>query len=293
MDLRQSANLPVGTMGALPNELTIQVFSSLNTKDLLHVSQTCKHWNYLSEDDFLWKPLYKARWNKPQATGARRVKKKQGKETDQEEIRGWRSWKNKYTTNGNWLTGHLIYQTSFAPHQRVISSVQFDNDKYVTGAEDSAVRVFSGADGTQQQVLNGHSESISCLQYNGNVLVTGSKDKTLRVWNLDTGECTHTLKGHTAKITCLQFQDHRLITRSWDLAAKIWDLNTGQCISNRRCKSVVFSMKLEGSQLLCGYMDNQLKIWDLRTGQFHRSFNGHRVILLLLIFIFPSLLCIN
>lgn len=283
--LRQSSNLPVASMGdfrVLPNELTIQVFSSLNVKDLMHVSQACKHWNYLSEDDFLWKPLYKKRWDSGPSAAVKKKKKRtkklpSGKDSDQLEIKGWRSWKNKYTTNGNWLTGHLIYQTSFPAHQRAITAVQFDDEKYVTGSEDHTVRVFGGADAQEKRILTGHEGSISALQYDEKVLVTGSADKNIKVWKLETGECLQTLKGHHGKITCLQFQDHRLVTRAWDLNAKIWDLNTGQCISNRQCNSVCYSLVFDRHMMVCGYLDSQIKLWDMRTGQCYLTFTGHRV----------------
>ncbi len=52
---------------------------------------------------------------------------------DEETLHGWRSWKNRYTTRGNWLVGHVLWQTTLAAHEEPILCLQLDQQKYITG----------------------------------------------------------------------------------------------------------------------------------------------------------------
>ncbi len=52
---------------------------------------------------------------------------------DEETLHGWRSWKNRYTTRGNWLVGHVLCQTTLAAHEEPILCLQLDQQKYITG----------------------------------------------------------------------------------------------------------------------------------------------------------------
>jgi hypothetical protein len=258
----------------IPNEIALLIFAYLNMKDLLNISQTCKHWNSISEDDSLWKPLYKARWCPLSAQAARaaaladdvlnpsaasssssssqaatrraraqRLRRRQanGAESDHEQIAGWRSWKNKYATRRNWLGARVLCHTKLEVHARgeaeSLNCVRFDDDKYVAGSTDGAVYVRAVDDGRQLQTLRGHMQAVTCMQMQNDLLVTGSKDNTIKIWRGPAGaqECARTLVGHRGAITCLQFIGHHLMTRSWDLTGRVWDMNTGQTIHTVTC----------------------------------------------------------
>ncbi len=45
---------------------------------------------------------------------------------------------------------------------------------------------------------------ITCLQFDGNRIVSGSDDNTLKVWSALTGNIIRTLVGHTGNFTTLQ-----------------------------------------------------------------------------------------
>lgn len=297
----------------IPNEIALLIFAYLNMKDLLHISQTCKHWNNISEDDSLWKPLYKARWSPSSfspvtsraraftndsassssssssaAVAARRARSQRlrrrqanGAASDHEQIAGWRSWKNKYITRRNWLDGRVMGQSKLDIHARSegesLECVRFDNEKYAAGSTDGAVYVRAVEDGRPLQTLRGHTQTVTCMQMQDNVLVTGSKDNTVKIWRGLSGaqECELTLAGHRGAITCLQFAGHHLMTRSWDLTGRVWDMNTGQIVHTVTGNSVCLSLQVENSKLVCGYADNYIRLWDLRTGKCHRHLYGH------------------
>lgn len=244
----------------IPNEIALTIFGYLDMRDLLSISQTCKHWNSISEDDFLWKPLYKKAWSvtvpggagRPTpkgmgAAGRTRMKRngslldiagliRRSPESDQEQIRGWRSWKNKYVARRNWLAGRFVCHTTISVHKpqdaESLTSMRFDHEKYAAGSTDGCIYIRSVEDGRALQTLTGHLQAVTALQLEGNLLVSGSKDNTAKVWRGPAGaqECVLTLTGHQGSITCLQFVGHHLMTRSWDLSGRVWDLNTGQLL---------------------------------------------------------------
>ena len=96
-------------------------------------------------------------------------------------------------------------QTAIAAHQQhVITCLQFDDDKVITGSDDTLIHVHDMKSGELRNELQGHESGIWCLQYEGNVLVSGSADRTIRVWDISSGRCQHVLQGHIATVRCLQ-----------------------------------------------------------------------------------------
>eukprot|EP01089_Gocevia_fonbrunei_P023053 TRINITY_DN9551_c0_g1_i1.p1 TRINITY_DN9551_c0_g1~~TRINITY_DN9551_c0_g1_i1.p1 ORF type:complete len:398 (-),score=55.57 TRINITY_DN9551_c0_g1_i1:36-1229(-) len=269
VSLRQSNFNPqsLGAFRSIPNEIVILVFAFLPTEDLLTVSRACKHWNYLSEDDSLWRPLYNAKWNVIKTSA------KVGSSNDDNLI-GWRSWKNKYTTKGNWLSGHVVSKYVLHPHgDEIISCLQFDEDKYVTGSSDKTLKIISMSNGSVRQTLKGHTKSVTCVQFDNKIIASGSKDNTIKIWKPDGSECIKTLKGHTGWITGIQITDTKLMSRSYDLKANIWDLTTGQLLKSHRGNSVCNCFMFQGALLVCGYASGLVRAWDMRTGTAVKSFD--------------------
>ncbi|KAI9222370.1 hypothetical protein BC828DRAFT_378633 [Blastocladiella britannica] len=86
----------------------------------------------------------------------------------------------------------------------VVTCLQFDDDKIVSGSDDQSICVFDIRTGELRMRLDGHQGGVWALQYVGNTLVSGSTDRTVRVWNLATGKNTHIFEGHTSTVRCLQ-----------------------------------------------------------------------------------------
>ncbi|CAG8482895.1 23180_t:CDS:2 [Rhizophagus irregularis] len=113
-------------------------------------------------------------------------------------------YRRHYLMRQNWLHGRHKH-ISFPGHgNNVVTCLQFDSDKIISGSDDQCINVYETATGRLINRLMGHDGGVWALQYVNKTLVSGSTDRTVRVWNLETGECTHVFPGHTSTVRCLQ-----------------------------------------------------------------------------------------
>ncbi|RUP51715.1 WD40-repeat-containing domain protein [Jimgerdemannia flammicorona] len=104
----------------------------------------------------------------------------------------------------NWDRGDARH-ISFQGHgNNVVTCLQFDNDKILSGSDDHCINVYDTNTGEKRKTLEGHDGGVWALQYVGNTLVSGSTDRTVRVWDIERGVCTHVFLGHTSTVRCLQ-----------------------------------------------------------------------------------------
>jgi F-box and WD-40 domain protein CDC4 len=93
---------------------------------------------------------------------------------------------------------------AFRAHQRhVVTCLQFDTDKILTGSDDTNINVYDTQTGALRSRLMGHEGGVWALQYTGNTLVSGSTDRSVRVWDIEKGKCTQIFQGHTSTVRCL------------------------------------------------------------------------------------------
>lgn len=79
-------------------------------------------------------------------------------------------------TSGKVKPGHV----AFAAHPRhVITCLQFDDDKIITGSDDTLIHIYDTKTGQLRKALGGHEGGVWALQYEGNILVSGSTDRTV------------------------------------------------------------------------------------------------------------------
>lgn len=147
-------------------------------------------------------------------------------------------YRKHHVTRRNWVNGK--YKTlSFPAHGlNVVTCLQFDDDKIVSGSDDQTMNVYDVRTGELRRRLEGHEGGVWALQYLGYTLVSGSTDRTVRVWDLDTGKCTHVFEGHTSTVRCLSIvapqlnketgrmePEHPLVvTGSRDATLRVWRL---------------------------------------------------------------------
>lgn len=95
----------------------------------------------------------------------------------------WRAiFAARFRLQRNWRRGRCSMRT-FAGHRGVVTCLQFDDDKIVSGSSDSTIKVWSTRTNAPWSVftLLGHSDSVRCLVLRGNMLVSGSNDTTIKV----------------------------------------------------------------------------------------------------------------
>jgi F-box and WD-40 domain protein CDC4 len=135
------------------------------------------------------------------------------------------------------------HHLAFRAHGRhVVTCLQFDDDKILTGSDDTKIHVYDSSNGALRRVLDGHEGGVWALRYEGNTLVSGSTDRTVRVWDLESGNCTHIFYGHTSTVRCLVIlkptvigknpdgtpiimpKEPLIITGSRDFTLRVWRL---------------------------------------------------------------------
>ncbi len=217
---------------------------------------------------------------------------------------------------------HMIRQTwmqdeikprhiAFKAHQRhVVTCLQFDADKILTGSDDNNINVYDTQTGALRAQLKGHEGGVWALQYQGNVLVSGSTDRSVRVWDIEKGICTQVFQGHTSTVRCLQIvmptaiknADGRttmmpkqplIITGSRDSNLRVWKLPKsvdtpffqGGLATDDECPYFVRlltghhhsvrAIDAHGDTLVSGSYDYTVRVWKISTGETIHRLQGH------------------
>ncbi|TRX91652.1 hypothetical protein FHL15_007434 [Xylaria flabelliformis] len=213
----------------------------------------------------------------------------------------------KSWTSGKVKPGHV----AFAAHPRhVITCLQFDDDKIITGSDDMLIHVYDTRTGKLRRRLEGHEGGVWALQYEGNVLVSGSTDRSVRVWDIEKGLCTQVFYGHTSTVRCLQIlmptkilKDGQetmmpakplIITGSRDSQLRVWRLpeagsrryiQTGPPANDADCPYFIRTLQGHGHSvraiaahadtLVSGSYDNTVRVWRISTGATVHVLQGH------------------
>lgn len=281
-------------LSTLPLEVARQITGYLDAYSLCQASGVCRKWKSIVDADHRsWKRLI--------------VQDGYSLHDPLDASLHITSFKKLYarhhTLKQNWRKGRAVEQ-SFRGHDKfVVTCLQFDDDKIVSGADDSHVNIYSTATGKKRMTLEGHEGGVWALQYVGNTLVTGSTDRRVRVWDMDTGKCTHVFTGHTSTIRCLLItkpirpgEQPMIITGSRDATLRVWRLpdpkdraghfhgngsNNSDALNPYFVHSLVGhrqsvrAIAAHGHTLVSGSYDNTVRVWDIRSGRLLHLLEGH------------------
>lgn len=202
---------------------------------------------------------------------------------------------------------------AFRAHQRhVVTCLQFDTDRILTGSDDTNINVYDTQTGALRARLEGHEGGVWALQYEGNVLVSGSTDRSVRVWDIEKGQCTQVFQGHTSTVRCLQIlmptqvgktADGRaimmpkqplIITGSRDSNLRVWKLpksgdpkffQAGPPLDDTDCPYFVRvltghhhsvrAIAAHADTLVSGSYDCNVRVWKISTGETVHRLQGH------------------
>ncbi|EUC45853.1 hypothetical protein COCMIDRAFT_94321 [Bipolaris oryzae ATCC 44560] len=202
---------------------------------------------------------------------------------------------------------------AFRAHQRhVVTCLQFDTDKILTGSDDTNINVYDTKTGALRNRLEGHEGGVWALQYEGNTLVSGSTDRSVRVWDIDKGECTHVFQGHTSTVRCLVIlkpthigetidgqpimmpKEELIITGSRDSTLRVWKLpkpgdrsvmQTGASANDHDNPYFIRALTghhhsvraiaAHGDTLVSGSYDCTVRVWRISTGEVLQRLQGH------------------
>lgn len=202
---------------------------------------------------------------------------------------------------------------AFRAHQRhVVTCLQFDADKILTGSDDMKINVYDTQTGALRRILSGHEGGVWALQYEGNTLVSGSTDRSVRVWDIEQGTCTQVFQGHTSTVRCLQIlmptevgrtpsgkpimlpKQPLIITGSRDSNLRVWRLpqpkdetfyQAGPSQDDNDCPYFVRvlsghhhsvrAIAAHGDTLVSGSYDSTVRVWKISTGETVHQLRGH------------------
>jgi len=201
---------------------------------------------------------------------------------------------------------HFAFQ---AHGTHVVTCLQFDSDKILTGSDDTKINVFDTKTGALRNVLDGHEGGVWALQYDGNILVSGSTDRSVRVWDIETGKCLQVFHGHTSTVRCLVIlkpteigknpdgtpiimpKEPLIITGSRDSSLRVWRLPkigerqvppTASDLENPYFIRVlnghhhsVRAIAAHGDTLVSGSYDSAVRVWKISTGEMVHRLLGH------------------
>ena len=202
------------------------------------------------------------------------------------------------------------HHIAFRAHDsHVVTCLQFDTDKILTGSDDNNINVYDTKTGALRAKLEGHEGGVWALQYEGNALVSGSTDRSVRVWDIKEGMETHVFRGHTSTVRCLQIlmptkvsetaggrsimmpKQPLIITGSRDSNLRVWHLpRAGDPMfiqENDDDLNPFFIRALTGHQhsvraiaahadtLVSGSYDCTVRVWKISTGETVHRLQGH------------------
>ncbi|MCJ1393241.1 SCF ubiquitin ligase complex subunit cdc4 [Xylographa bjoerkii] len=223
-------------------------------------------------------------------------------------------YRRHHLIRSNWMQDEIKPRhLAFKAHQRhVVTCLQFDTDKILTGSDDTNINVYDTKTGALRARLEGHEGGVWALQYEGNVLVSGSTDRSVRVWDIEKGVCTHVFQGHTSTVRCLVIlmptvidttadgrqiimpKEPLIITGSRDSNLRVWKLpkdgdtpfmQTGPAQDESDCPYFVRALTghhhsvraiaAHGDTLVSGSYDCTVRVWKISTGETAHRLQGH------------------
>lgn len=204
---------------------------------------------------------------------------------------------------------HLAFR---AHQQHVVTCLQFDTDKILSGSDDTNINVYDTKTGAMRKVLKGHEGGVWALQYEGNTLVSGSTDRSVRVWDIEKGKCLQVFQGHTSTVRCLVIlkpteigkrsdgnpiimpKEPLIITGSRDSSLRVWKLpqpgdrsvfQTGPPANDydnpyfiralTGHHHSVRAIAAHGDTLISGSYDFTVRVWKISTGDTVHRLQGH------------------
>ncbi|KAI9714336.1 MAG: SCF ubiquitin ligase complex subunit cdc4 [Bogoriella megaspora] len=204
---------------------------------------------------------------------------------------------------------HIAFR---AHHRHVVTCLQFDTDKILTGSDDTHINVYDTKTGALRCRLEGHEGGVWALEYEGNTLVSGSTDRSVRIWDIEKGKCTQVFQGHTSTVRCLQIlkpteigkdidgtpimmpKETLIITGSRDSSLRVWKLpQKGQASIIQAGPPAndhdnpyfvraltghhhsVRAIAAHGDTLVSGSYDCTVRVWRISSGELVHRLQGH------------------
>ncbi|CAF3339585.1 unnamed protein product [Rotaria socialis] len=254
----------------LPRELALHVLKYLPANDVSRASRTCRSWYTTCSDVLLWKGI----------CHRRKIPLKPLPTIFDDTIDN--QWKRSYACHKHleyvWQHGQPLPEPLvLRGHEDfVITCLQFDGKRIVSGSDDNTLKIWSIASGKCEQTLIGHNGGVWCSEMTDDLIVSGSTDRTIRVWNINTGVCQHVLYGHTSTVRCLALHGDIVVSGSRDATVRVWNIRTGgrlHMLSGHT--AAVRCVCYNGKYVVSGAYDHTIRVWLPDQERCVHTLEGH------------------
>jgi transcription initiation factor TFIID subunit 5 len=172
------------------------------------------------------------------------------------------------------LRGHSgpVYASSWSP----------DNQFLLSCSEDSSVRLWNVATGTNLVAYRGHNYPVWDVAFSplGYYFATASYDRTARLWTTSSLTPHRVFAGHLSDVNCVRFHPncHYTITGSTDKTVRMWDVSTGEPVrifTGHFDAVRTVAISPDGQIAASAGDDRQIMLWDLASARLIRRLHGH------------------
>jgi F-box and WD-40 domain protein CDC4 len=315
-------------LSLLPLELSHNILGYLDCKSLCRAAQVSKTWktivdsselvwkNLLEKDDFVLcqEDVVRAMKEQWDYTSWGRCSSNGITIQPDPTVNLFKAiYRRKFLIHNNWMNPKSTPKhLRVSGHGRdVVTCLQFDDDRIVTGSDDHTINVYETKTGKLVQRFAGHEGGVWALKYyNKNILISGSTDRTVRVWDIEQGRCTHVFYGHTSTVRCLDIIEPVvvaeedgcvkyipempiIVTGSRDASLRMWKLpqpgdesylplpqtetHTDPYFLKalRGHTNSVRAISGYGNTIVSGSYDTTVRVWDVNSGECRWELTGH------------------
>jgi eukaryotic-like serine/threonine-protein kinase len=181
------------------------------------------------------------------------------------------------------LQGHNgpVWSVSFSPDGRILA----------TGSDDTTLRFWDVATGSELAVLSGHRSAVfaAAFAHSGEFLASGSGDGTIRIWDVATRKERTTLPHGAGSVRRIAISpdDKTVAVGSNTRDVELWDLKDRtirQSLTGHHGTILAIAFAADGKTLATGDARGNIRFWDPTTGAEREGFAGDQLSLRALAF---------
>ncbi|KAL6079031.1 POC1 centriolar A [Balamuthia mandrillaris] len=251
----------------LPDELQVHVLSFLSPSSLARCSAVCRKWNELTEEDLLWKEVYREKFQTIRPPDASLSPK---------QIRSRRTSTAAASATPSPLLTSSTPSCFKKAKQDSMTIVENENEEKKDEEKNNSSMTET------EEPLSPSSSMVTEKNVVGNRGRIGNVSLDLGTgWKRNCQYRVHllekpwkkgsfqiqTLEGHTDNVYCLHFNDEYLVSSSQDKTVRVWktsDDSFSPLQELRGHSAAVGSVFLHGQMAVSGSDDKSIKVWDLR-----------------------------